>query len=777
MLKSLVFGALCRRLLIVRLLIAMSAFGIATVMPLGAAYAQTYNFNSIVIEGNQRVEDATILSFAGIGRGETIQAARLNDAFQGLQGSGLFEEVDLVPQGGTLLIRVVERPTINRISIEGNRRIADEELSVLIQSAPRRVFSPTVAEQDAAAIVNAYEVGGRFSATVTPKIIRRSENRVDLIFEVTEGRVTEIERLSFVGNRAFSDRRLRRVLETKQANFLRQFIRRDTFIADRIAFDRQVLRDFYLSRGFVDFEILSVATEFSRDRDASFITITVREGQRFTFGEISAVSEIPEIDADEYLETSRIRSGSNFTPLGIENTITRMERLALQQGVDFVRVEPRVTRNDRDLSLDIEFAITRGPRVFVERIDIEGNQTTLDRVVRRQFRTVEGDPFNPREIRNASERIRALGFFANVDVSSREGSSSDQVIVDVDVEEQPTGTLGFGATYTVSDGIGFILTFSEANFLGRGQTLRFDLNTTGSTGTTSINFIEPAFLARDLAFNVAFFQDETSSNNSNFDTRIIGGRVALTFPVGEFSRLRTQYEITLDEVSNVDAGSSPIIQAEEGERTTSSIGYEYRYDTRTSGLNPNAGVLLTFGQDLAGLGGDNTYIRTTARAVGQTLVLNEEVALRATIEGGALNMLEGNSRVVDRFFLRSSQMRGFAFRGLGPRDTVAANDDALGGNYYVAARFQADFPLGIPEEIGIGAGVFFDAGSVWGLDNRDGAGGANSVDDSFSLRTAVGVAINWDTPIGPLVFSFAQALSKESFDETQVFDISIRTSF
>ncbi len=741
------------------------------------AVAQNFSFSSIQIDGNRRIEDASILSFAGISPGQRLNAAQLNDAQQRVQNSGLFSSVNFNPRGSTLRITVVELPTINRISFEGNRRISDDDLALVISSTPRRVYSPTVAEQDAAAIVAAYEIAGRFSASVDAKIIRRSDNRVDLVFEIAEGRVTEVERVSFVGNRNYSDRRLRRVLGTKQANVLRQFIQRDTFIADRIEFDRQVLRDFYLSRGYVDFQVLSVTPEFSRERNATFITFNIREGQRFRFGEITATSEIDEIDADEYLDVTRIRSGRNFTPTGVDNTITRMERLALQQGIDFVRVEPRITRNDRDLSLDIEFVITRGPRIFVERIDIEGNQTTLDRVVRRQFLIVEGDPFNPREIRNASERIRALNFFSNVDVNSREGSSPDQVIIDVDVEEQPTGTLGFGATYTVSQGVGFLITFSERNFLGRGQELNFDINTTGETGSTEVEFVEPAFLGRDVAFSVAAFQRQTDNDNSAFSTSSVGGRVSLTFPIGENSSLQTRYQLSVDEVFDVDAGSSPILVAEQGTRTSSEIGYTYSYDTRRSGLNPNAGILLSFGQDLAGLGGDNQYIRTTARAVGRAAVLNEEVELSATFEGGGLVMLSGDSTVIDRFFLNSRQLRGFAFRGVGPRDLAAANEDALGGNYFVSARFNADFPLGLPEELGITGGVFLHAGSVWGLDNTDGAGGAGSVDDSFNLRSSVGFAINWTTPIGPLVFSFAQPITSEDFDEEQVFDISIRTQF
>lgn len=761
-LRSLAFWAVC----------------VTVVLAPPQAQAQEFQFNNFVVQGNQRVDAATVLSYAELERGVPVSSGDLNTAFQDILASGLFETVDLRPQGSTLVISVTEWPTINRISIEGNRRIDDDALSLLLSSSPRRVYSPTIAEADADAILTAYETQGFFAATVEPKIIRRSDNRVDLVFEVTEGRVVENERVAFVGNRSYSERRLRRVLETKQTGLLRTFIRRDSFVADRIDFDRQVLSDFYLSRGFVDFQVLDVTTELSRERNATFITFNLREGQRFRFGEVTVTSDIPDLDTDAYLDVARIREGRFYTPVAVDLSITRMEGLAQREGRDFIRVEPRVVRNDRNLTLDIEFAITRGPRVLVERIDIEGNQTTLDRVIRRQFRVVEGDAFNPREIRQASERIRALGFFADVAVNSREGSAPDQVVIDVDVEEQPTGSLGFGASFSSDSGAGVVLSFSESNFLGRGQSLSFDLNTTDDTGSTQISFTEPSFLTRDLALSLSAFQTTSDRDNSFFSTESLGGRIALAFPVGENRRLSLRYELSNNEVSNVDPDSSPILIADEGERTTSEIGYTFTYDSRRSGLNPNAGVLLSFGQDLAGLGGDSEYLRTTARAIAQTRVLNEEVTLRASFEGGTITTLnDENSRLTDRFFLTSRQLRGFEFRGTGPRDLDAVNEDALGGNNFVSAKFEVDFPIGFAEDLGISGGVFLDMASVWGLDNTDGAGGPDSVDDDFSLRSSIGFSIFWDTPIGPLTFNFSQPLEKEDFDLERNFDITITARF
>ncbi len=740
-----------------------------------SASAQTYTFSSFSVEGNERVDPATVLAFLAIEPGVPVTAAELNDAFQRLQNTGLFETIDLQPRGNRLVAVVREYPTINRISIEGNRRLDDDALSSIITSQPRRVYSPSQAEQDAAALTEAYRQQGRLAATVTPQIIRRDGNRVDLVFEVTEGRVVSTERIAFVGNRAYSDRRLRRVLQSTQAGIFRQLIGSDTFVADRIAFDQQLLTDFYRDRGYVDFAVQSVTPELTRDRNAYFITFNIREGQAYSFGEITTVSEIDTIDADEYQDTIRIRPGVTYSPRLVDNTITRMENLASEQGQRFVRIEPRITRNDEDLTLDIEFVISRGERVFVERIDIEGNATTLDRVIRRQFRSAEGDPLDPREIRQSSERIRALGFFSDVQVAARPGSADDQVVVDVNVEEQPTGSLGFGVNYATDTGVGLALSFSEQNFLGRGQQLSFTLDTSQDTRTFNFGFVEPALLGRDLEFGLSAFYATSDQNNSTYSTRSIGFSPRLSFPISENGRLSLRYRLSQDEIFNVPATSSALLIAEAGTALTSSIGYTYSYSTIDTGLNPNAGIRFAFGQDFAGIGGDAEYIRTTASVVGETSVMREEVSLRATLEGGALNMLSGNSRRTDRFGLNSRQLRGFEPNGVGPRDLTNATtaNDGLGGNYYVAARFETAFPLGLPEEYGITGGLFYDVGTLWGLDNTLGG----TIDDSLHWRQSIGFSVFWDTQIGPLRFNFTHVLEAESYDRTRSFDFSVEARF
>ena len=736
------------------------------------ASAQSYVFNAVQIDGNQRVEDGTILSFAGISRGTSVTAGELNDAVQRIRNSGLFENVDVTPRGRTLVISVVERPTVNRISVEGNTKVRDADLLSVVQSQARRVYSPDQAERDTTAISQVYASKGRINAIVRPSIILRSDNRVDLVFTVVEAGVTEIERISFVGNRFYSEGRLRRVLETKQAGILRAIISRDTFVEDRIAFDRRALTDFYNSRGYVDFEIQNVDVALTRERDAYLVTFNVQEGQKFTFGNVTLISDIPEADAQVFRDELKLRTGAVYSPALVDREIARLERLALRLGLNFVQVDPRITRNDRDLALDIEFALVRGPRIFVERIDIEGNNTTLDRVVRNQFRIVEGDPFNPRSIRESAERIRALGFFGNANVEAREGSSANQVIIDVDVEEGNTGSLSFGANYNSDTGLGLVASFRQSNFLGRGQGVNFQLSTAESNRRLSFSFQEPQFLGRDLGFGLNLDYSTTDNENALYDTETFRFKPSLTFPVSENGRLQLFYAYNYEDITDVTTASAPIkADGDLGGIGSSSIGYGYSFDTRRTGLNPNAGVVFRFGQEFGF--GDAQYIKTTALAAAETKVLNEEITLRATVEGGYLDFTKGQSRITDRFFLGSRQMRGFEAGGIGPRD--ALTDDALGGNVFAVARLEAEFPIGLPSEYGISGGAFIDYGSVWDIGRAAPVGSILSPD--FTARTVAGLSVFWDTPIGPLRFNFTEALDAQVFDAPKNFDVTISTSF
>ena len=759
--------------------VGASAAVIATVP---AAQAQTYRFNAIRVEGNQHIESGTIVSTLNLPRGKPVSAAELNDAYQRLAARGLFEKIVLTPEGSTLVVKVREYPTIDRIAFEGNHRFKDKQLATLIKSVAHRVYSPAQAEADAATIAQFYRVKGRYAAIVTPKVIKRPDNSLDLVFEIQEGKTTEVQRITIIGNHHFSNRRLRQVLATKQAGLLHQLIQSDTYEKERIAEDRDKLTKFYQRRGFIDFQINNVTSEFERNRSGFFLTFTVHEGLQYRFGKISMASDVPGLSIAPYERALRIHEGRLYSPLPVNESIERIENLLAQNGVNFVQVDPVVTRDRAQQTLNIVFTLKRAPRVFVQRIDIEGNTTTLDRVIRREFRTAEGDPFNPRKIQAAAARLRKLGYFSSVEVNTKPGSEPDEVIVDVNVKEKPTGSLTFGLSYGVASGVGAAINFSESNFLGRGQYFGIQLNTGVDNAATSLQFSEPHLLGRNVEFGFQAFYSRQNYNNTYFNSSSLGVQPSLTFPVSDNGRLQLRYRIARDKMTNVDSGAavkSAVLLSEVGSKSTSSLGYEYTYDSRRTGLDPDDGVKLSFSQDFAGLGGNNRYIKTGAELGGQTRVMQDEVTLRASLEGGLLSMLGGqSSRAVDRYY-NSGQIRGFRPWGIGPRELSATNQDALGGNKYVALHLEADFPLGLPTEYNISGGVFWDMGSVWGLNASERALlNASSQDTAnFHLRSAIGFSIFWKTPIGPLRFNFSKAIKKEPYDRVQNFDLSISTQF
>lgn len=756
----------------------LRVMAVGVTLAAGAAsysFAQSFSVQKIVVDGNFRIETATVISYAGLTAGQVYSAADIAQAYQNLSDTGLFESIEITPSGGRLLIDVVEFPTVNEVAIEGNRRLKDDVLAPLLGTKSRRVFDRQQVLEDAQAIANAYSQSGRLAAEVTPKFINRSDNRVDVVFEVFEGSLTEIEKIAIVGNRAYPDRRLRRALASKQAGTLRQFIRSDTFVADRVAYDAQLLSDFYKRRGYIDFNVVSVDRTLAKDRDGFFLTYHVEEGAKFEFGELSVASDLPEIDLEKFEPWIGSKNGKTYTPFSVDRDIERLETQALRLGHEFVQIKPRLTRRNEELKIDVVYEVVRAPRVFVERINIKGNTGTLDRVIRRQFDVVEGDPFNDRLIRQAVDRIRALGFFETVEANVRNGSAPDQRIIEVEVVEAPTGSLSFGGTYSTNDGVGAIISYSERNFLGRGQTFKVDVTTAGDQREYGLTFVEPAFLARDVSLGLSARQFTSDNASASYDIASTTLQASLGFKVSETGTLSTRIGLNNTEITDA-SGAGQLIGAEAARGSVSipTLGYTYTYDSRRTGLNPNSGVVVSFGQDF-GIGSDAQFVKSEFKARAQTQVIGETVTLSAAFEAGNITYNGDNkSRVTERFGLRSSQMRGFENGGIGPRERDGAGvDEALGGTNYAVARFEARFPLGLPEEYGIDGGLFYDIGSLWGLDATNG----NVLYEDLSWRQSAGASIFWETPIGPLRFNFISPLVTEEYDKDQSFEFTISARF
>jgi outer membrane protein insertion porin family len=773
-----------------RLVVTIAAVLLAMVLPTPLTLAQgTAVFSRIDVSGNQRIEADSIRVFAGIEPGQPVTPEQINLAVRSLFDTGLFEDVQVMPEAGRLVITVVENPTINEIAFEGNDSIKEEDLSTVVQLRPRLAYSVPAAEADAQRIIQAYQAAGRYAASVTPVIIRLPENRVNLVFEIDEGRVTSVQRISFTGNQTFSDRRLRGVVETNQSNWLSFLFGKATYDADRLEVDKEKLRRFYLENGFIDVRVLSGTAELARDRTGFFLSFTISEGERFNFGQMSVSSAIPGLDAAAFRpELAPVLGGGLYDVSKVDSVVERMAYLAGQSGYAFVEIRPNVTRNPASHTVDINFELVQGDRVFVERIDITGNTRTVDRVIRRQFHIVEGDAFNAREVRDAEDRIRGLGYFKTAAVSVRPGAAPDQALIQVEVEEQPTGSLSLGGAFSSSEGLSAQISLTERNFLGRGQTLTATVSASSQFANYELGFYEPALFDRDLLAGLNVYYRDRNYDEQSFNTRTAGTEPRIGFPLSEHGRLTVRYHLSKDSIYDVARDTSRIIQDEAGDLWTSSLGLTYAYDRRDSVVDPTAGFILTLNQDFAGLGGDTTYSKTRATARVYKSFFDDDLVLSAELEGGALYGDAESTRITDRFNTGGDSFRGFARNGLGPRDYCSPDenvctrpqairdvDDALGGNYYSILRLDASFPLGLPEEYGIYGGVFGDVGSLWGLYQTNGSMG--EIDDAMHLRSSVGVSLFVDTPFAPLRFNYAVPLEYEDYDELERFRFAVETRF
>jgi outer membrane protein insertion porin family len=569
------------------------------------------------------------------------------------------------------------------------------------------------------------------------------------------------------------------VLSSKQAGFLRKIILRDTLIEEKISLDKRLLADFYRSRGFADFKINGVNTELTEEKDGFFITYNITEGPQFTVGDVKLVSNVKDVNASEFEKFITFKQGETYSPVSLQSAVTQLEEKLQARGFEFVRVKPIVNRNINNLTLDFDLVFEKGDRLFIERIDISGNIATLDRVLRRQFFTVEGDPFNPREIKAAADRIRGLGLFSETDVTTLSGSTNSQVVINAKVVEKPTGSLTFGAGYSSQAGLGLLVEYGERNFLGRGQSLSFAVKTGKDDQLYELSFFEPMFLRNDLGFGLNLSIEGTNRQNAAYDTGDLLFQPFVTYPLGERSKIKIDYSISQTDLSNPgDVGSIITNEVNEGEVISSSVGYVFSHDTRLYKSNSGNGIIFKLGQQFTGLGGDKTAMMTTVKLAAHRRVFKEDLKLSAEFESGLLTYTTGNSRVNDRFFLGSRKMRGFDAGGIGPRECSnrvcsTSNNDALGGENFAVARFEAEFPLGIPDEYGLSGGLFYDIGNLWSLTKINN----NVLYEDGSWRQAIGASVFWKTPIGPLRFNFSDVLKKEQYDRDESFDLTISTRF
>ncbi len=751
----------------------------AAEVALGGAAASAQTISDIRVAGNKRVEPETVKSYLTFSVGDQYTAKAADESFKALFATGLFSDVNIEYSSRVVTVEVIENPVVNRVAYEGNDELDDETLSQEGQLRPRSVYTRAAAQSDVQRILSVYRASGYYNAQVEAKIIKLPYNRVDLVYEINEGESTKVQSINFVGNKAFSDSQLRDVISTSESGILSFLKPTDIYDPDRLNLDRALLRKFYLQNGYADVRIISAVADLDPDGDGFFITFTLQEGPQYTFGEISLQSDLPGLDPAMVEDEVLVESGDVFNGLKMDRTVEGLTLSASEQGFPFNRVRLEANRDPISLTIDVNFVIQQGPRIYVERINIYGNVVTREYILRQEFLVVEGDAYNQQLVEQSRKRLQSKPYIKTVEISKKQGSARDRVILDVNVVEEASGEFGIAGGYSSLEGVIGEISYTERNFLGRGQFLRLTLSGSFEGGQIDLSFTEPRFLGRNLSAGFDIFHKELDfTDEAGYQRRDTGGKVRLGFMVAEDVVLAPRYSFSREEVFDVDDDVSQAISELEGTSEISAVGYTLAYDTRNLRKNPTSGVYVALNQDVAGVGGTVNYLRTTAEARAYYPVA-DQWTLVGRVTGGHIEGLGGDDvRLTDAFFKGSSLIRGFETTGIGPRDQ---NNDALGAKTFYGANLELRFPLPLlPDELGLSGAVFADAASAFDTDATDAEcanGGGGGCQDSESIRSSVGASLLWSSPVGPLRADFSYVISSEEFDEEEIFGFGTSTKF
>lgn len=729
---------------------------------------------SVQIQGNVRAEPESIRSHLQLKEGQPFDPAAADRSLKALFGTGLFSDVVIEMQGSTLVVKVIENPIINRVAFEGNRKIEDDKLRDEIQSRPRQVFTRARVQADVERILTIYRRSGRYNASVEPKIIKLEQGRVDLVFEINEGDVTTVQRISFVGNEAFSDGTLREKIRTSESAWYRFLSSADRYDPDRLNLDRELLRKFYLSEGYADFRVVSAVAELAPDREGFFITFTISEGDRYKFGTVEVSTRFQGLDVDVLQSYLTMSSGEWYDADEVEKSVTALTDLVGSLGYAFVEVRPNIRRNKDTLTIDVTFDVQEGPRVYVERINISGNTRTLDKVIRREFRLAEGDAFSTAKVRRSQQRLRNLGFFEKVDISASPGSAPDRTNIEVEVVEQSTGDISFGAGYSTTSGPVGDIGIKERNLLGKGQELRFGISVGTLSTLIDLSFTEPYFLDRPMSAGIDVFRTSNDRQQvASYSDRSIGFALRAGWAYSEHTRQTVRYTLRQTDIFNVQPWASTVVQANAGTSVVSEVGETIAWDTRDTRLNTTKGFLLRNSMAVAGLIGTEQYYRTTADAVYYQSLFEDVIISVGGSAGLVVPYNNSSLRLNNLFFIGGDTLRGFRVGGIGPRDSVTT--DALGGTYFYTGTTELSFPLGLPKEIGLLGKAFMDVGSLWGLGGP--AVYSSTVLTSTTMRVSTGLGIQWVSPFGPIRIDYAFPLVQDPWDKTENIRFGFGTRF
>jgi outer membrane protein insertion porin family len=759
--------------------------------------------SAIAVEGNRRVEADTIRSYFRLSPGERLDAAKIDAGLKALYATGLFQDVRISQPGGRLVVTVVENPVLNRVAFEGNKKLKDEQLSTEVQSKPRGTFSRPMIQADTQRIVEVYRRAGRYDVRVVPKIIELPNNRVDLVYEVTEGQKTGVKRIDFAGNRAYSSYRLKDVIKTSQSNWLSFLQSADVYDPDRLEADRDLLRRFYLNHGYADVRIVSAMSEYDPALQGFVVTFNIEEGQQYRIGAVDVQSNVSAIDAGSLNSVLRSRPGDVYSAEAVEKTVEAMTVEVSKRGYAFAAVRPRGDRDYNNLTVNLVFMVEEGPRAYIERINIRGNTRTRDFVIRREFDVSEGDAYNRALIDRAERRLKNLGYFKNVKITNEPGSAPDRVVLNVDVEDQPTGDFSISGGYSSTDGIVSEISVSERNLFGEGKYAKATVRYGQYTKGFELSYAEPFLLGYRMSGGIDLFakQNEPTPYVS-YGTEIYGTTLRLGFALTEEVKLGLRYsvyqqDITLTgDLNNCINKQPPVrpdnnclepeatlpvrVELSQGAVLTSLVGYTLGYNTVDDNRNPTKGLAVDFKQDFAGVGGDVNFIRSSVDFRRYQEILSDVVSVLHLQAGNLSGWGDKDLRMLDHFQLGPALVRGFAPNGIGPRDR-APGDAALGGTNFWGASVEFQYPLFfMPKEIGVKAAVYADVGDLWGYEGPTFFPATREnlrFRDERVIRSSVGAGLVWASPFGPLRIDYAVALNKASYDRVQEISFGGGTKF
>lgn len=781
-------------------IVALLAFVFAAVTPVVApgsfctpAIAQS--ISRILIEGNQRVEAETILSYLKLESGDQFDAERADISVKSLFQTGLFADVQIFMRGSQLVVRVEENPMINRVNFEGNREVKDKDLAKEVELRERMMFTRARVVADVNRVIAVYRRSGYYSVKVSPKIIRLPQNRVDLVFEIDEGGETTVGSIDFVGNSAFDDSDLRSVVGTQEHRWWKFFARNDKYDEDRLAYDKELLRRYYLKNGFADIRVVSADAELTPDGEHFNITFTVEEGPRYSVADVAVNVGDAELEPGALTKSVKTGVGDYYDAGKVDKTVENLTLEASRQGFVFAKVNPQIERNEGQNSLNITYNIVEGPRTYIERIDIVGNYRTEDEVIRRELRLYEGDAFNRVLVDRARRRLTALDYFEKIEFQEEPGSAPDKINLIVALQEKSTGSINFSVGYSSVEYVVGSVSLEERNFLGKGYDVRINTSLSFKRQNVDFSFTNPYFMGLPISAGFDLFATKTNNQDvSSYDSKQIGGALRTGFRLDEYSSLSLSYGLAWREVKGIDpASASPAVIDMQGSSLKSAITTGYTWDNLDSPVRPTNGFRGQLIGEVAGLGGDVYYGSVEAHGWYFIPIYEETVVLKLEGNAGHIQSLNSdNVPLQDRFFKGADTFRGFMRSGVGPRQiNNAGGTDSIGGTTYAIGTVELNFPLGLPEEWGIEGAIFSDFGTVFGAPENTVAeafgstcdnGDADLLDtckvfDTMAFRASIGAGLIWQSPFGPLRFEAAYPLMKADYDKTEWFRFSIGTRF